>query len=255
MNSGLCLNEIALVAEVLAQLVDALDPADDQALQVELGRDPQVEVAVERVVVRHERPGECAAVDRLEDGRLDLDEALGVEPAAGLGDHLGALEEALAHLGVRDQVLLAVAVAKLGVLEPRPLVGRRAKALGEERPVRDPQRQLALAALERGALDADDVAEVEAGERCVPVAQVGLARLELDLARAVDEVEEGDLSHVAVGGDPPGDAVRGLGLLAVLQAVVFGADGRDLHAAVELVRERLDARSRAGARASRGARR
>ena len=33
----------ALVAEVLAELVDALQPADDQPLEVQLGRDPQVQ--------------------------------------------------------------------------------------------------------------------------------------------------------------------------------------------------------------------
>ncbi len=143
---GVVLEGDAFVAEVLAQLVDALDAADDQALQVELGGDPEIEIAIEGVVVRHERAGECAAVDRLEHGRLDLDEPLGVEPAARLGDHLGAQDEALAHLGVRDQVLLAMAVAKLRVLEARPLVGRRAEALGEKRPFRDPERQLALAA-------------------------------------------------------------------------------------------------------------
>ena len=40
---------------------------------------------------------------------------------------------------------------------------------------------------------------------------------------------------------PARDAVRGLGLLAVLQAVVLGAHGRDLDAILELVRERVDA--------------
>jgi hypothetical protein len=50
-----------LVAEVLGQLVDALQAANDQALQVELGRDAQVEVAVQRVVVRCERARERAA--------------------------------------------------------------------------------------------------------------------------------------------------------------------------------------------------
>ena len=38
----------ALVAEVLADLVDALEPADDQPLQVELGRDPEIEVLPEK---------------------------------------------------------------------------------------------------------------------------------------------------------------------------------------------------------------
>ena len=52
---GVVLVGDALVAEVLAELVDAVDAADDEALEVELGRDPQVEVAVERVVVGGER--------------------------------------------------------------------------------------------------------------------------------------------------------------------------------------------------------
>jgi hypothetical protein len=39
----------ALVAEVLAELVDLLEAADDQPLEVELGRDAQVEVCVELV--------------------------------------------------------------------------------------------------------------------------------------------------------------------------------------------------------------
>ena len=86
---GVVLVRDALVAEVLAELVDAVDAADDQALQVELGRDPQVEVAVERVVVGRERPRQGAAVERLQDRRLDLDEAVLVEPAAHLGDRSG----------------------------------------------------------------------------------------------------------------------------------------------------------------------
>ena len=38
-------------------LEDLLEPSDDEALQVELGRDAEVQVEVERVVVRHERLG------------------------------------------------------------------------------------------------------------------------------------------------------------------------------------------------------
>ena len=80
---GVVLERDALVAEVLADLVDLLEPADDQALEVELGRDAQVAVLVERVLVRDERLGERAAVARLQDGRLDLDEAPLVEDARG----------------------------------------------------------------------------------------------------------------------------------------------------------------------------
>ena len=104
-----------LVAEVLADLVDLLHAAHDQAFQVQLGGDPQVEVAVELVVVGDERLGERAAVPGLEDGRLDLDEALAVEVAADGRDHARADKEVLARLLVHQQVEVALAVARLGV--------------------------------------------------------------------------------------------------------------------------------------------
>ena len=77
----------ALVAEVLRDLVHLLEPADDQALQVQLVRDAEVDVLVEVVRVRDERLGEGASVLRLQDRRLDLDEALAVEIRANRGDH------------------------------------------------------------------------------------------------------------------------------------------------------------------------
>ena len=75
MNSGLCLLADAFVAIDAAELVDPLDAADHQPLEVQLQRDPQVEVDVERVVMRFERPGGGPAGDRMERGPFDFDEA------------------------------------------------------------------------------------------------------------------------------------------------------------------------------------
>ena len=58
MNS-LTLVRDALVAEVLADLVDALQAADDKPLEIELGRDTQVEIGGELVRVRDERVREA----------------------------------------------------------------------------------------------------------------------------------------------------------------------------------------------------
>ena len=120
----------------------------------------------------------------------------------------------------------------------------------------DPQRELAAAGLERGAVDADDVAEVEAEQRVeLLVAEHVGARVELDPAGAVDEVEERRLAVAAPRGDPAGDPVGGVGLLAGVEALVRGAHAAISVAAVEVVRERARPRPRAGARASRAARR
>jgi hypothetical protein len=66
---------VALVAEVLRELVDLLEPADDEPLEVELVGDTEIEVGVEQLGARDERLREAAAVTRLEDRRLDLEES------------------------------------------------------------------------------------------------------------------------------------------------------------------------------------
>ncbi len=95
---GVVLARQPLVAEVAADLVDAFEAADDQALEVQLGRDAHVEVEIERVVVRGERARRGAAQDRVHHRRLDLEIAARVEEAAERRDDRAALAEHLAHL-------------------------------------------------------------------------------------------------------------------------------------------------------------
>ena len=238
---GVVLGREALVAEVLAELVDALEAADDRALEVELGRDPQVEVAVERVVVGHERAAPRAAVDRLEDRRLDLDEAVVVERAPHGGDDPRPRDEQLARLLVGDQVELAPAEARLDVGQPVVLVGRRPQRLGEQRERRHAQRELAAARADRHAVDADQVAEVERDEPLEALlAELVDARMQLDAPRAVDEVEERRAPRLAPRRDPPRDAVRDRRLLPGRQPLVRRQHGRDRLDPVEVMRERLN---------------
>ena len=72
---GIVMRGEALVAEIAVDLVDALQAAHHQPLQVKLRRDAQVEIDIERVVMGDERPRRGAAVDRLHHGRLHFDEA------------------------------------------------------------------------------------------------------------------------------------------------------------------------------------
>ena len=128
---GVVLERDALVAEVLADLVDALEAADDQPLEVELGRDAQVQLLVELVVVGGEGSCEGSAVTRLQDRRLDLHEAVRVEVAADGGDDARAQEEVARATLVHQQVEVAAPIARLGVGEAvegvrqRPLVLRQ----------------------------------------------------------------------------------------------------------------------------------
>ena len=155
---------------------------------------------------------------------------------------LRARGEQLARLLVGDEVELAAAVARLDVLEAVELLRRRAQGLREQRPVLDAQRQLAAARHEGDAVDADEVAQVEAEQALhrLGAEDVG-ARLQLDAPAAVDEVQERHLALAAAGGEAPGDAVARLGLRTGLQAVVGRADVRDRLDPRVGVRERLDA--------------
>ncbi len=90
MNSGLWRGEIPSLRKHAADLEDPLEPADDEPLEVQLGRDAHEEVDVERVVVRDERARRGAADDRVQHRRLDLDEALGPQPLAHAPHHVAA---------------------------------------------------------------------------------------------------------------------------------------------------------------------
>ena len=209
----------ALVAEVLADLVDALEPADDQPLQIELGRDPEIEVLLEVVPVRDERLREGAAVARLQHRRLDLDEAVGVEVAPDRRDDAAAQEEVRACLLVHQQVEVALSVPQLDVGEAVEHVRQRRAVLREQLEAGDLQRRLAPARLRRMSLHADDVAEVD----------VDLLGDQLDPPAPVDEVEEGDLPHLAPGHHPAGEAeLLRLVLGAWLERVGLRADRSDL---------------------------
>src|SRR5437773_1328670 len=196
----------AFIPEVAVDLVHALEAADDQPLEVELRRDPQIEVHVEGVVVRLERARDGAARDGLHHRRLDLEEAARVEERADPLDEPRAQQEDLADLGVDDQVDVALPVARLDVLEAVPLLGQRTQRLGQERERLHGQRELARARAEHPARDADEITDVEVAEEREVVAELVGARVELQPAGPVHEVREGRLAVVAHGHQAPGQA-------------------------------------------------
>ncbi len=209
-----------LVAEELAELVDVLEAADDRPLQVQLGRDPQEEVAVERVVVGLERARRCAAGHPLQDRRFHLDVAALVEVVADRRHDLGPHREDLARALVRHQVELALTVADLGVGDAVEEVGWVAQRLCKQHALAHLERQLAALGHVEIALDPDQVADVEVFD---PVERLLSERVDasvgLDRAGEVADVEERRLAVAALPGHPAGDPVGELAVLALPQLV------------------------------------
>jgi len=194
-------------------------------------RDEQVEA----------RLRERAAVERLEYRRLDLEETALVEPAAHRGDRLRAQDEQVASLVVGDQVELAVAVARLCVLDSEVFLGHFPQALRQQLPVAHEQGQLTSPGLERSAVHADQVADIQGSQQLEGFAPQDVPlRLDLQLARPVHDVDEGCAPVPAPSRHPAGYPVLGIGLLAWLQPVVLRVDSLDRHDPVELVRKGVD---------------
>ena len=83
-------------------------------------------------MVGHKWTRRRAAVDRLQDRRLHLQEAFVVHVIAqGAGDG-GALAEEIAHLFIGQQIDIAPAITHFGIAHTVPLVGHGLERLGEE---------------------------------------------------------------------------------------------------------------------------
>mmetsp|Transcript_14884 Transcript_14884/g.42339 ORF Transcript_14884/g.42339 Transcript_14884/m.42339 type:complete len:212 (-) Transcript_14884:492-1127(-) len=138
-----------LVAELLTNLVYAVEATHHQLLEEQLRRDPQVQVLLEVVVVRHERLSGGAARDGIHHGCLHLQEAQVVEVVAYKRDDAAAGDKDLAHAGmVHQQVQVSLPVAHLWVLDA--LQREHPEAGGEDRNLNGQDGKLAGVALPLG---------------------------------------------------------------------------------------------------------
>ena len=211
------------VAEVAIDLVDALQAAHHQPLQVQLRRDPQVEIDIERVVMRDERTRRGAAVERLHHRRLHFDEAARFQLPAQRRDDSRARDEDLAHVGIGDQIQIALAVARLHVFQAVPLLRHGEQRLAEELQLLRVDAQFAGARAEEIAFHADDVADIDQlEEREIALAHGVFLDVDLQALAVLLQVREAGLAHVTQRHQAPGDADAHLGhkLLGGLRAVL-----------------------------------
>src|ERR1019366_4871684 len=188
----------ALVAETAIDFVDTFQPAYNQALQVQLRRDAQVQIDIEGVVVRDERPRRGAAIERLHHGRFDFDEAARLQLPAQRRDDARPRYEDLSDLRVGDEVEIALAVARFHVLQPVPFLGHGEQRLGKELQLLRVYAQLAGARAEQVAIHAHDVADVEHLEKLeIAFAHRVLLDVDLQALSALLQVRETGLAHVA----------------------------------------------------------
>ena len=93
----------AFIAEIAIDLVDAIEPAHHEPLQIKLRRNAQVQIHVESVVVRHERPRRRSAQNRMHHRRFHFHVAAFVEKTPNFPDDLRARDENFSRPLIDDQ--------------------------------------------------------------------------------------------------------------------------------------------------------
>ena len=107
----------AFVAEVLTDFIHAFESTHDESLEVELGGNAHIHVGVECIEMRDEWSSRCTTWYHLEHRCLHFGVACFVEDAAHGASDNGTLLECFLHALVDHQVHVALAIAKLRVIE------------------------------------------------------------------------------------------------------------------------------------------
>ena len=195
----------AFIPEVAIDLIDAIQSADHQPLEIQLRRDAQKEIGVERIVMRLERPRRRAAGDRLHHRRLHFEIAARIEELANRLQHLRAFHEDFAALEIGKEIDIPLAVAQLDIGQPMILLRQRKHGLGQKGQRLDMDRQLSCPGAEEVAGNANVVAHVEQlVERISLLADSILANIDLQplallLERRKSRFALGADSHDASG--------------------------------------------------------
>jgi len=204
----------AFIAEIAVDFEYAIKTADHQPLQVQLRRDAQEHLHVQRVVMGNEGLGCRTTGNGMQHRRLHFHEVVFLHEATDRRHRGGTGLEGAARFFVHDQIDVTLAVLGFLVGKTVKLVGQRAQRFGQQAQGRDFDRQLAGFGLEQRAFGPQDVAQVKMLE-CFMRGIAGqlIADVQLDAAvgfrpGGILDGGEGCLAHHALEHHAPGHHYR-----------------------------------------------
>ena len=199
----------ALVAEDTAYLVNTVQAADNEPLEVQLGFDTQVHIHIQRIVVGDKGSGGGTDLQRHQNGGIHLQKALAVQIAADLAEDAAALDKGLAHLRIDDQIHIALTVAGIGIPQAVEFFRQRQQRLGKQPNMGGMHRDLALLGAEHRPLDAQDITDIPLFEIGVVLfADVVPADIYLQAAGGILQIQKAGLAHHAAAHHAAGDTHR-----------------------------------------------
>ena len=157
-------------------------------------------------MVGDEGPGGSSPRDGVEDRRLHLHKAPAVHKVPDMLDKPGADDEVALHLRIDDQIHVPLTVAQLSAGQAMELLGQGQQGLGQQGHRHHPDGHLSPLGAEHHPMDPHDIADIVLSEAGIlRLVHLILPGIELDAARLVLKVAEGDLAHPALRHEPSCD--------------------------------------------------
>ena len=206
----------AFVAEHMTHLVNTVQSADDQPLQIKLVGDAHIQIDVKGVVMSDKRPCVGSAGNRRQDRRVHLHVTVVLfQHPFDLVYDLCSLDKSVANLRVHNQIHISLTIAKIRVLQSVPLVRQYLQGFAQQYKAGHVNGDFIRLGLEHPALHSYDVTDVISLEPfiflCTDVISLNIA---LNPALLILHVKECGLAHHALAHDPARD-----GHLLVLHSV------------------------------------
>ncbi len=149
------------IPEIAVDLVDAFDASHYQALQIQFRRDPQIQIDVERVVMRDKRTRHRAAIERLHHRSLYFEKSSFIQLPPQRPYDVRSCNEDFANFRICDQVEIALPVTRLDIFETMPFFRKPQHDLRKKEQLLGMHRKLAGLGTKQVPCDSDDVANIQ----------------------------------------------------------------------------------------------
>ena len=189
----------SLVSEYAADLVYFLKSAHDQSLQVQLQRNAELQVFIQRVKMCLERSCGSASGICHEHRCLNFHEALSVQIFTDGADDPGTFDKCILYFWVHDQIHISLTVTCICIRQSVELLRKDLEALGEQCHMGCMDGHLAGLCLKYLALNADHIAYIELLELfIVLLADAVSCHIRLDISLQILHIAERRFSHHAL---------------------------------------------------------
>ena len=193
------------VAEIFCHLINAVETADDKALQIKFVSNSEVECTVESLMMGRERAGESTPINGLKYGCFHLEEFVLIEKSSKRRGNLRSLTEDIPNFRIHYQIEMALAVALLLIgkgVECRPIflftAGKRTDAFRQHSQFRHIDGNLASLGGKDVSLCSHNVAYIEELEHLVVfLANVIPFDVALNFSHIILDVEKRRFPHPA----------------------------------------------------------